>query len=304
MLLLIVCAGPSKDEPETTAETSVADCVVDGVHGTLVTDAGALAAAAAAGGVVCVAAGTYAVNLGLEADAVLDGEGGEGDVVLDGAGLGDVVHWTGYGSLALPAGLREEARRGGLHLPARRADRADRALRAVLAHGLERVEVLPARAAMVGVDGHGQKGKDAAGFVHSCSAGGGGAIPLAAMMRSLNVLGTPLRPCSHDPLTGWFRDGCCNTDANDQGLHTVCARVTQPFLEFLARAGNNLIDPVPEVGFPGLQPGDQWCVVAYSWYQAYQAGKACPVALESTHQSTLRAVPLEALMAHAIADEA
>jgi hypothetical protein len=124
------------------------------------------------------------------------------------------------------------------------------------------------------------------------------------MMRSLNVLGMPLRPCSHEPRTGWFRDGCCNTDASDRGVHTVCAQVTQPFLEFLARAGNNLIDPVEEAGFPGLKPGDQWCVVATSWHQAHQAGCACPVVLESTHFATLQVLPLEALMAHAIATEA
>ena len=124
------------------------------------------------------------------------------------------------------------------------------------------------------------------------------------MHRSLNVLGQPLQPCSHEPLTGWYRDGCCNTDDRDRGLHTVCARVTQPFLEFIARAGNNLIDPAPDVGFPGLKPDDQWCVVATSWYQAYRAGVACPVILESTHQATLQVVPLDALMAHAHAEEA
>ena len=124
------------------------------------------------------------------------------------------------------------------------------------------------------------------------------------MLRSLNVLGTPLHPCSHTPLTGWFRDGGCNTDTNDRGLHTVCAQVTQPFLEFLAERGNNLIDAVPEAGFKGLRPGDQWCIVATSWYQAYQAGMACPVMLESTHQATLQRVPIDALMAHAVATEA
>lgn len=122
------------------------------------------------------------------------------------------------------------------------------------------------------------------------------------MFPSRNVLGTPLRSCSHKPLTGWYRDGCCNTDARDRGLHTVCAQVTQPFLEFLARNGNNLMDPVP--GFPGLVPGDQWCVVATSWYQAHLAGFGCPVVLESTHQATLQVVPLEALMEHSLAMEA
>lgn len=124
------------------------------------------------------------------------------------------------------------------------------------------------------------------------------------MLRSLNVLGTPLVPCSHDPKTGWFRDGCCNTDAADRGSHTVCARVTAPFLEYLASQGNNLLEPVPQAGFPGLKPGDQWCVVAASWYQAARAGLGCPVVLESTHQAALQIVPLEVLMAHALASEA
>ncbi len=124
------------------------------------------------------------------------------------------------------------------------------------------------------------------------------------MYRSLNVLGLPLAPCSHDPKTGWFRDGCCNTDANDRGSHTVCAQVTEDFLDFLAAQGNDLITPVPQYQFPGLKPGDQWCVVARSWLQAFHAGMACPVVLESTHQSVLEVVPLEALMAHAVAAEA
>ena len=124
------------------------------------------------------------------------------------------------------------------------------------------------------------------------------------MIRSLNVLGTPLRPCSHDPVTGWFRDGCCNTDERDRGLHTICCNLTETFLEHLALQGNNLIDPVPEVGFPGLKAGDQWCVVATSWYSAYKAGVACPVVLESTHRETLRVVPLDALMEYGLGPEA
>lgn len=124
------------------------------------------------------------------------------------------------------------------------------------------------------------------------------------MLRSINVLGQPLAPCSREPVTGWFRDGCCNTDASDRGLHTVCARVTDEFLEHLRSRGNDLVTPAPEFGFPGLVAGDQWCVVAASWYDAFRAGKACPVVLESTHQATLTVVPLEALMAHALADEA
>lgn len=124
------------------------------------------------------------------------------------------------------------------------------------------------------------------------------------MYRSLNVLGLPLAPCNHDPKTGWFRDGCCNSDANDRGSHTICAQVTEDFLDFLAVQGNDLVTPVPQYQFPGLKPGDQWCVVARSWLQAFHAGMACPVVLESTHQSVLELVPLEALMAHAVAVEA
>ena len=124
------------------------------------------------------------------------------------------------------------------------------------------------------------------------------------MFRSLNVLDQPLAPCSQDPKTGWFRDGCCNTDTSDRGSHTVCARVTRDFLLYLQSQGNDLITPRPELGFPGLKPGDQWCVVSISWFQAYQAGKACPVVLESTHKSALRFVPIEALMEHSLAAEA
>lgn len=123
------------------------------------------------------------------------------------------------------------------------------------------------------------------------------------MLPSRNVLGQPLAPCSHAPLTGWRRDGCCNTDAQDRGSHTVCARVTAEFLAHLASQGNDLITPMPEYGFPGLKPGDQWCVVARSWLDAFHADKACPVVLVSTHESALDIVPLDALLAHAFADE-
>lgn len=122
------------------------------------------------------------------------------------------------------------------------------------------------------------------------------------MKAPLNVLGGILQACSHAPRTGWFRDGCCNTDENDHGNHTVCAHVTQPFLEFLQAKGNDLITPAREHGFPGLKPGDCWCVCAGSWKQAFDQGVACPVALESTHARALEQVPLEALMAHALAD--
>ncbi|MCB9665451.1 MAG: DUF2237 domain-containing protein [Alphaproteobacteria bacterium] len=124
------------------------------------------------------------------------------------------------------------------------------------------------------------------------------------MDASLNVLGGPLAPCSRDPLTGWFRDGCCNTDAHDHGSHTVCARVTADFLIFLRDHGNDLITPAPRHGFPGLAPGDQWCVCAASWRQAFRAGVACEVVLESTHAKALQVVPLEELMAHARGAEA
>ena len=123
------------------------------------------------------------------------------------------------------------------------------------------------------------------------------------MKRSLNVLGLPLKSCSTDPMTGWYRDGCCNTDQNDRGSHTICARVTQEFLEYLQSKGNDLITPALEYGFPGLREGDQWCVCAASWREAHKAGVACPVDLESTHQAALSIVPLEELMAHSIADE-
>ena len=119
-----------------------------------------------------------------------------------------------------------------------------------------------------------------------------------------NVLGGPLVSCSADPLTGWFRDGCCNTDANDRGSHTVCAQMTTEFLEFLRAHGNDLVTPAHEHGFPGLQPMDCWCVCAASWRLAHEAGVACPVFLEKTHASALRIVALEALMAHAVAHEA
>lgn len=123
------------------------------------------------------------------------------------------------------------------------------------------------------------------------------------MDRSVNVLGTPLEACSHEPRTGWFRDGCCNTDESDRGSHTVCARVTAPFLEFLRDKGNDLITPAAEFGFPGLAPGDCWCVCAASWRQAYDEGVACPIVLQSTHQRALQIVPLEALMEHALGEE-
>ena len=114
-----------------------------------------------------------------------------------------------------------------------------------------------------------------------------------------NVLGGPLLACSFDPLTGFFRDGCCSTGPDDVGSHTVCARVTEAFLEFSLQRGNDLVTPRPEYRFAGLKPGDRWCVCAGRWLEAYDAGVAPPVVLEATHESALRIVPMKALLAHA-----
>lgn len=115
-----------------------------------------------------------------------------------------------------------------------------------------------------------------------------------------NVLGGPLGTCSERPLTGFFRDGCCNTADDDAGRHTVCAVMTADFLEFSKAAGNDLTTPHPEFGFPGLQPGDRWCLCAARWRQAWEAGKAPRVVLNATNEATLDIVPLAALKAHAI----
>lgn len=115
-----------------------------------------------------------------------------------------------------------------------------------------------------------------------------------------NVLGSPLEPCGTEPMTGFFRDGCCNTGPDDVGSHTVCAVVTAEFLEHQQRVGNDLTTPVPAYRFPGLKPGDRWCVVALRWLQAYQDGAACPVVLASTHERTLSMIPLEVLREHAV----
>ena len=107
------------------------------------------------------------------------------------------------------------------------------------------------------------------------------------MKAALNVLGTPLVPCSLDPLTGWYRDGCCHTDAQDAGSHVICARLTAAFLNHQMERGNDLITPRPAHRFPGLKPGDRWCVCALRWREAYEAGYAPPVVLESTHVRAL-----------------
>ena len=115
-----------------------------------------------------------------------------------------------------------------------------------------------------------------------------------------NVLGGALAPCSVAPITGFFRDGCCNTGPEDFGLHVVCAQMTGPFLEFARRHGNDLITPIPQIGFPGLKPGDRWCVCAAAWRQAYDAGVAPLVVLTATHEETLAVIPLAALKRHAL----
>lgn len=115
-----------------------------------------------------------------------------------------------------------------------------------------------------------------------------------------NVLGGPLRSCSYAPVTGYFRDGCCRTRRDDTGLHVVCARMTAEYLAFSAEQGNDLTVPQPEWRFQGLKPGDRWCLCAARWLEAWQAGVAPPVVLESTHEKALEVISLEALTAHAL----
>ena len=115
-----------------------------------------------------------------------------------------------------------------------------------------------------------------------------------------NVLGEKLESCSNDPLTGWFRDGCCNTNKIDHGVHTVCAKVTTKFLKWAKNAGNDLITPHPDFGFPGLKEGDCWCVCAGTYAQAIDTGMACKILLKRTNIKTLEIIPLEKLKQHAI----
>lgn len=115
-----------------------------------------------------------------------------------------------------------------------------------------------------------------------------------------NVLGGRLATCSTSPPTGFFRDGCCNTGPEDLGLHIVCAQVTREFLAFAFREGNDLVTPAPEHGFPGLAPGDRWCVCASWWRRASEAGVAPPVVLEATHEETLAVIPLDILEKHGL----
>lgn len=120
------------------------------------------------------------------------------------------------------------------------------------------------------------------------------------MSAERNVLGGDLAECSTDPMTGFTREGCCTTGPEDVGSHTVCAVMTQEFLEHQRATGNDLITPRPEYRFPGLVPGDGWCVVAARWGQAYLAGAAAPVVLAATHERALEVVPLAWLREHAI----
>jgi len=114
-----------------------------------------------------------------------------------------------------------------------------------------------------------------------------------------NVLGSELIPCSYDPLTGYFRDGCCKTDASDRGSHVVCAVVTDEFLEYSKSRGNDLSTPRPEYRFPGLKDGDRWCLCALRWREALSEGIAPDVVLDCTHERTLDFLSLDQLVAHA-----
>ena len=118
-------------------------------------------------------------------------------------------------------------------------------------------------------------------------------------MTALNVWGEDLVPCSYDPLTGYYRDGCCQTGEDDAGSHVICARMTQAFLIFSLQRGNDLMTPRPEYRFAGLRPGDRWCVCALRWKEALDAGVAPPVILDATHAKALEVVSLAELKAHA-----
>ncbi|MDX2102477.1 MAG: DUF2237 domain-containing protein [Alphaproteobacteria bacterium] len=120
------------------------------------------------------------------------------------------------------------------------------------------------------------------------------------MADDLNVLGGPLEPCSLDPLTGFYRTGCCETGADDRGLHVVCAVMTANFLAFSRRRGNDLSTPMPQYRFPGLVPGDRWCLCAMRWQEAFEAGVAPPVVLSATHHRALTVVRLQDLVAVAL----
>ena len=115
-----------------------------------------------------------------------------------------------------------------------------------------------------------------------------------------NVFGEPIELCSNRPMTGFYRTGCCHTGEDDVGLHTVCVEMTAEFLAFSKMRGNDLSTPLPEFGFPGLEPGDRWCLCAERWKEALEAGMAPRVILRATHEATLKVVPLEDLKRYAI----
>ena len=119
-------------------------------------------------------------------------------------------------------------------------------------------------------------------------------------MAERNVLGGDLEPCGLEPLTGFYRDGCCRTGPEDLGSHTICAVVTPEFLDHQRRIGNDLVTPMPGYGFPGLVPGDRWCVTAVNWLRAHRDGAAAFVVLAATHERVLEIVPLSALREHAV----
>ena len=123
---------------------------------------------------------------------------------------------------------------------------------------------------------------------------------ILALVIDRNVLGGQLESCGSDPVTGFFRDGCCRTGPEDRGSHTICAVVTEEFLEHQRRIGNDLSTPVPQYGFPGLMPGDRWCVTAVNWLRAHEDDAAAYVVLASTHERALEIVPLDVLQQHAV----
>ena len=119
-------------------------------------------------------------------------------------------------------------------------------------------------------------------------------------MTDRNVLGGPLEVCGVDPVTGWYRDGSCRTEAGDLGSHTICAVMTREFLDHQAAIGNDLTTPMPRFSFPGLVPGERWCVTAPNWLRAHRDGVAAPVVLGATHEAVLALIPLETLQQHAV----
>jgi uncharacterized protein (DUF2237 family) len=123
------------------------------------------------------------------------------------------------------------------------------------------------------------------------------------LMANKNVLGTELKPCGMDPLTGFYRTGSCETGPDDRGVHTVCAVLTDEFLEFTKSKGNDLSSPLPQFGFPGLKAGQRWCLCAARWLEAERAGRAPKVVLEATHEKTLSTVPLDTLKKYGVGSE-